>query len=113
MRPGSRSAASLCARRSSRGPCGENFSICVRRGSSMKAEVFLALGQPLKITEAESPQPQRDQVLLKICRCGICGSDLHMTTEPVFGISSGCVLGHEISGDVIEVGPEVDHLKPG
>ena len=79
----------------------------------MKAAVFQALGQPLSIAEVESPRPQRDQVLLKICRCGICGSDLHMTAEPVFGISSGYVLGHEISGEVIEAGPGADDLKPG
>jgi 2-desacetyl-2-hydroxyethyl bacteriochlorophyllide A dehydrogenase len=79
----------------------------------MKAAIFQALGQPLSIAEVESPRPQRDQVLLKICRCGICGSDLHMTAEPVFGISSGYVLGHEISGEVIEAGREAEDLKPG
>jgi D-arabinose 1-dehydrogenase-like Zn-dependent alcohol dehydrogenase len=79
----------------------------------MKAAIFQALGQPLSIAEVESPRPQRDQVLLKICRCGICGSDLHMTAEPVFGISSGYVLGHEISGEVIEAGCEAEDLKPG
>jgi 2-desacetyl-2-hydroxyethyl bacteriochlorophyllide A dehydrogenase len=79
----------------------------------MKAAVFHGLGQPLSIAEVETPRPRRDQVLLKIYRCGICGSDLHMTSEPVFGISSGYILGHEILGEVIEAGPEADDLKPG
>src|ERR1700677_1512584 len=79
----------------------------------MKVAAFRAMGEPLAIETLEAPRPARDEVLLKICRCGICGSDLHMTTEPVFGISSGYVLGHEISGEVIEAGPEADDLRPG
>jgi 2-desacetyl-2-hydroxyethyl bacteriochlorophyllide A dehydrogenase len=79
----------------------------------MKAAVFQALGQPLSIAEIGDPRPKRDEVLLKICRCGICGSDLHMTAEPVFGISHGYVLGHEISGEVIEAGAETGDLNPG
>jgi len=78
----------------------------------MKAAVFQALGEPLVVSNVEDPAPKRDEVLLKICRCGICGSDLHMTAEPAFGISAGYVLGHEMSGEVIEAGPEAC-LKPG
>ena len=78
----------------------------------MKAAIFQALGRPLVVSEVKDPTPKRDEVLLRICRCGICGSDLHMTAEPVFGISSGYVLGHEMSGEVIEAGPDAG-LKPG
>jgi 2-desacetyl-2-hydroxyethyl bacteriochlorophyllide A dehydrogenase len=78
----------------------------------MKAAVFQALGEPLVISKVEDPKPKRDEVLLRICRCGICGSDLHMTAEPVFGIAPGYVLGHEMSGEVVEAGPDAG-LKPG
>ncbi len=79
----------------------------------MKAAVFQALGEPLRVVSVEDPKPKRDEVLIRICRCGICGSDLHMTAEPVFGITSGYVLGHEMSGEVIEAGPGAGGLKPG
>ena len=79
----------------------------------MKAAIFQALRQPLRLTELDDPKPDRYGVLLKICRCGICGSDLHMSEDPVFGIQAGDVLGHEISGEVIEVGAAVTDLKPG
>jgi 2-desacetyl-2-hydroxyethyl bacteriochlorophyllide A dehydrogenase len=79
----------------------------------MKAAIFEALGSPLKIVDLEAPRPKRDEVFLKVCRCGICGSDLHMTAEPVFGISAGYILGHEFSGEVIEAGPQTSGLKPG
>jgi 2-desacetyl-2-hydroxyethyl bacteriochlorophyllide A dehydrogenase len=78
----------------------------------MKAAVFRAMGEPLAIETLGAPTSARDEVLLKICRCGICGSDLHMTAEPVFGITPGYVLGHEMSGEVIEAGADTA-FKPG
>ncbi|QTO50255.1 formaldehyde dehydrogenase, glutathione-independent [Burkholderia latens] len=51
-------------------------------------------------------------VILKVVSTNICGSDQHMvrgrTTAPI-----GLVLGHEITGEVIEVGPDVETLKIG
>jgi 2-desacetyl-2-hydroxyethyl bacteriochlorophyllide A dehydrogenase len=52
--------------------------------------------------------------LLKISACGICGSDLHMTEDPVtFGVGEGFVLGHEFAGEVIECGRGVIDVRPG
>lgn len=51
-------------------------------------------------------------VILKVITTNICGSDQHMvrgrTTAP-----SGLVLGHEITGEVIEVGRDVEFIKKG
>src|SRR5947207_5687562 len=51
-------------------------------------------------------------VILKIVSTNICGSDQHMvrgrTTAP-----SGLILGHEITGEVIELGPDVEFIKMG
>ena len=79
----------------------------------MKAAIFEALRRPLRVTDVADPTPTRDGVLLKVCRCGICGSDLHITEDPVFAAQPGSVLGHEYSGEVLEVGAEVKHLKVG
>src|SRR6201999_2547686 len=51
-------------------------------------------------------------VILKILSTNICGSDQHMvrgrTTAP-----KGLVLGHEITGEVVEAGPDVEFIKVG
>ncbi|MCI2976290.1 MAG: formaldehyde dehydrogenase, glutathione-independent [Ferrimicrobium sp.] len=51
-------------------------------------------------------------VILKVVATNICGSDQHMvrgrTTAP-----SGLVLGHEITGEVVEAGPGVEFIKVG
>lgn len=79
----------------------------------MIAALFEAIGRPLRVDDIDDPKPQPGQVLLKVCRCGICGSDLHITEDPVFGAVSGDVLGHEFSGEVIETGKGVRDLKVG
>jgi 2-desacetyl-2-hydroxyethyl bacteriochlorophyllide A dehydrogenase len=80
----------------------------------MKAAVFKTVGQPLQVMELKVPEPSDDEVLLKISACGICGSDLHMTTDPeTFGIASGFVLGHEFAGEVMQCGRDVKNLKIG
>lgn len=79
----------------------------------MKAALFDRLGAPLKIMDAEDPKPKTDYLLLKVCRCGIYGSDLHMTEDPVFGVEAGDILGHELSGEVIEVGSKAGAFKVG
>src|SRR6195952_3713759 len=51
-------------------------------------------------------------VILKVVSTNICGSDQHMvrgrTTAP-----TGMVLGHEITGEVIECGSDVEYIKKG
>lgn len=79
----------------------------------MKAALFDRIGKPLVIGDVDDPKPQGGQALLKVCRCGICGSDLHMTAEEVFGVRKGDVLGHEFSGEVLEIGGEAGGLKVG
>jgi (R,R)-butanediol dehydrogenase/meso-butanediol dehydrogenase/diacetyl reductase len=52
-------------------------------------------------------------VLIKVGRCGICGTDLHITEDPIFGAPRGMVLGHEFAGEVVEVGSKVDRVRKG
>src|SRR5271169_4857247 len=62
----------------------------------------------------ENPQGRRIEhgVILKVVSTNICGSDQHMvrgrTTAP-----AGLVLGHEITGEVIEKGDDVEFLDVG
>ncbi len=79
----------------------------------MKAAVFHALHHPLVVEEVGEPEPAAGEVVVKVGRCGICGSDLHMTEEPAFGIAPGAVLGHEFAGEVVALGKDMQRLKIG
>lgn len=79
----------------------------------MKAAIFEQLGKPLRIGSVADPRPGHGQILLKVCRCGICGSDLHMTEDSTFGLRAGAIIGHEFAGEVLEIGAGVTSLKVG
>lgn len=79
----------------------------------MKAAIFHALGQPLAIEDRPDPAPGEGEVVVKVCRCGICGSDLHMTQEADFAVAPGSILGHEFSGEVMALGRGVENLRVG
>src|SRR6185369_9884808 len=81
--------------------------------TAMKAAVFKALRQPLEVETLPDPTPGPGDVIVKVGRCGICGSDLHISEDPIFGVPPGVVLGHEYSGEVVEVGREVSRVKTG
>lgn len=76
----------------------------------------IVLEQPgiLKKIETEAPQlSDSHDVLLKIRRLGVCGTDLHAYNgkQPFFTYPR--ILGHEIAAEVIEIGSNVTHLKVG
>jgi threonine dehydrogenase-like Zn-dependent dehydrogenase len=79
----------------------------------VKAAIFKALGKPLVIERVQDPTPAADQVVVRVSRCGICGSDLHMTEDPFFGLPPGAILGHEYAGEVVGIGREVQRVRVG
>ena len=80
----------------------------------MKAMVLTAPGT-LEIQEIDLREPVRDEIVVKVMACGICGTDLHIYhgEEGAAKNPFPIVLGHEFSGVVERTGPEVKHLKPG
>jgi L-iditol 2-dehydrogenase len=61
-------------------------------------------------------EPQDGEVLLEMQSVGICGSDVHYWKRGCIGdfvVRAPMVLGHESSGKVIKVGPNVKNLKEG
>jgi len=80
---------------------------------TMKAAVFHTPGQALRIESRPDPVPGAGEVVLKVGRCGICGSDLHMTDGHGYTVDPGSVLGHEFAGEIVAIGPGVNHLKVG
>jgi len=79
----------------------------------MKVAAFEALHQPLVIRTVPDPTPGEEDVIVSVKRCGICGSDLHMSEEPAYGSRPGEVFGHEFAGEVIARGPKVQDLRIG
>ncbi|KAA8547181.1 hypothetical protein F0562_003609 [Nyssa sinensis] len=75
--------------------------------SYMRGAVFWEPNKPLTIEDFHMPRPKAGELLIKTKACGVCHSDLHvMKGELPF--SSPCVVGHEITGEVVEHGPLTD-----
>ena len=72
----------------------------------MKAAVFTGPGDPLSIQEISEPVMQPHEMLVRVARCGICGTDIHASREGPFMAPPNTVFGHEFSGEIIDIGPE-------
>jgi len=79
----------------------------------MRAAVFRGVGKPLDIVDCPDPEPSEHEVVLKVGRCGICGSDLHMTEPGGMAPALGSIIGHEFSGEVVALGKKVSKLRIG
>lgn len=81
----------------------------------MKVAVMNGIGK-MGFIEREIPQPEDNEVLVKLDYVGICGSDMHYYETGRIGdyvVQPPFVLGHEPGGVVVEVGKKVTHLKVG
>ena len=79
----------------------------------MKAMILDAQGQPLRLAEVPRPEPEADQVLLKVRACGVCRTDLHVMDGDLQHPRLPLVLGHEIVGVVVEKGDRVERFALG
>jgi threonine dehydrogenase-like Zn-dependent dehydrogenase len=85
---------------------------------TMKAAIY---HEPRKITTEDVPVPKigDGDILVRVRACGICGSDLHMYRLGVFSevlcrsSEGGMIPGHEFSGEVAEVGKDVEGIAVG
>jgi (R,R)-butanediol dehydrogenase / meso-butanediol dehydrogenase / diacetyl reductase len=71
------------------------------------------LHKPLVIETIPDPTPGAGEVVVKVGRCGICGSDLHMTEDATYGKGAGDVLGHEFAGEIVVLGKGAEGLALG
>ncbi|MBI5604238.1 MAG: zinc-binding dehydrogenase [Deltaproteobacteria bacterium] len=80
----------------------------------MKAARFYQVGQPLVLEEVPMLHPEPREVLIRVCACGICGSDIHVVYEGSTRIPfPPTTLGHEFSGEIVEIGVGVEGWKVG
>jgi glutathione-independent formaldehyde dehydrogenase len=70
--------------------------------------------QKIPFPKLEDPRGRRAEhgVILKVVSTNICGSDQHMVRGRTTA-QAGLILGHEITGEVIEVGRDVETLQKG
>ena len=66
----------------------------------------------IRVEEIETPKPGDGGMLVRVRACGICGSDLH-AYKNASRTTTGIARGHEITGDVVEVGANVRDVKVG
>jgi (R,R)-butanediol dehydrogenase/meso-butanediol dehydrogenase/diacetyl reductase len=79
----------------------------------MKAAVFHGPGKALSIEDVAAPSAGPGQMVLQVRRCGVCGTDLHITAAHGDALPGG-VIGHEFCGEIVEIGPGVaDRWKVG
>ncbi|MFX0019677.1 MAG: zinc-binding dehydrogenase [Promethearchaeota archaeon] len=72
----------------------------------MKAAVFD--GKAINVKEVPIPELTKSQVLIKVKAAGICGTDLAIV-KGILPIPTPLILGHEIAGEVVKVGEDVEN----
>jgi 2-desacetyl-2-hydroxyethyl bacteriochlorophyllide A dehydrogenase len=67
----------------------------------------------LEINEIDKPKIAEGRAIIKIRRIGICGTDLHAYkgTQPFFSYPR--ILGHELSGEIVELGNKLQYFDIG
>jgi D-arabinose 1-dehydrogenase-like Zn-dependent alcohol dehydrogenase len=81
----------------------------------MKAVVIDEFGDPgvLRVKEVAGPTPQALEVLVRIGVCGVCHLDLILRSGMRSRVQLPRILGHELAGEVIEVGADVRDFAVG
>jgi alcohol dehydrogenase, propanol-preferring len=92
--------------------------------TQLRRQSLVAYGQPLCETIVDCPAPRGSEVLVRIERCGVCHSDLHLQ-DGYFALGGDkrlditkdrplpFTLGHEIAGVVESVGPDAEGATVG
>jgi 2-desacetyl-2-hydroxyethyl bacteriochlorophyllide A dehydrogenase len=80
--------------------------------STMRAAVFHQRNQ-LRCEDVARPEPKAGEVLIKVSRCGICGTDSHIFRGNFPAPNLPLIIGHEFAGTVAAVGAGVKNVKVG
>lgn len=75
---------------------------------TMRAAVLRDTSVGLQVETIPVPRPRAGEVLVKVSACGLCHSDLHVISGAI-AFPLPCVLGHEVAGEIVELGPGNEH----
>lgn len=84
--------------------------------TTMKAIQKTQPGPGVKLIDAPIPTPTSHQVLVKVKITSICGTDVHIYNWDKWAanrIRPPMIFGHEFSGEVVEIGSQVEHIAVG
>ena len=82
-------------------------------------------GEPLRMQEHPTPEPQGAEVLVKVAACGVCHTDVHVwqgyfdlgdgerATIESRGVELPFTMGHEVIGEVVALGPDASGASVG
>jgi len=83
---------------------------------TMRAIAKLRAGPGLELTQVPVPEPGMNDVLIRVRKTSICGTDIHIYNWDAWAektIRPPMVIGHEFVGVIAEVGANVQGFKPG
>lgn len=80
---------------------------------TMRAMELEAQKQRLKLREVPIPGPTADQVLIRVRACGVCRTDVHIVDGELPRPKLPLIPGHQIVGQVVEMGADVRYFQPG
>src|SRR5262245_55990040 len=86
------------------------------RAATMKAVVKAHAGPGLEIREVPVPSVGAGEILLRVLRAGVCGTDLHIWEWDAWAagrMKPPVTIGHEFVGEIVEIGPGVTEFKLG
>src|SRR4029077_19596194 len=76
---------------------------------TMRAGVYREKGI-VRVEEVPVPEVRAGEVLIRVAACGICGTDIKKIFQRY--VEPPQILGHELAGTVVAVGPGVTKWKP-
>jgi len=89
----------------------------------MLSQAIVEFGAPLKAIDAPTPEPKGTEILIKVSNAGVCHSDVHIhdgyfslgndNKLPLANLKFPHVMGHEIEGEVVALGPDAKGVKIG
>jgi propanol-preferring alcohol dehydrogenase len=79
----------------------------------MRAMVLNEPKQPLELRDVAKPKPGRRQLLVRVSTCAVCRTDLHVVDGELPNPKLPVILGHQIVGQVEEIGEEMSQGPEG
>lgn len=81
--------------------------------NTMRAMLLDEPGRPIHLAELSIPTPGPGHILLKVHACGVCHTDLHIVDGELTKPKLPLVLGHQIVGIVVGLGPGAKRFQTG
>jgi propanol-preferring alcohol dehydrogenase len=79
----------------------------------MRAMILEKPGTALREGEVVTPSPSAGKVLVRVLACAVCRTDLHVVDGELPNPKLPLIPGHEIVGEIVECGSQVDDLRVG